>query len=407
VSSSIPVVGWNFTRGTRYNSSIDPVNGTPMNWTGAVTYPISNVKNGTSNPGWHDKIAKGLEASTYYKRTELKPLSSVVMYVHTESDGSPQWGTTQLKWDAQFSGCGFSNPVFTGQNNQATDDQALARMKSKIVEASGHVNVLTPIGELKDMRELIHTSAYLTTNFLADLIRAKKTHGRSITKYVSKAYLNWVFGLKPLISDIGQISNSIDQYLNQSIRRFRVVASAATDGRFVPATGGWPWSNTPSGVTTVVKGEGSYLLSYKYVGGINFPIYAANDYTMLTQLSIKEGMPALVPTAWELIPFSWMADYFGTVGQFLEDEFNSPPGTTSFLVKCRRYRANIRFTYDVSSVSPGYKASWTTGQNDVSYWEFERTVLSALPKRALRFRTFDEIGKGGISKLLNLIALAI
>ena len=127
------------------------------------------------------------------------------------------------------------------------------------------------------------------------------------------------------------------------------------------------------------------------------------DYSAVDHFKI--GLPALIPTFWELVPYSWIVDYFTTVGDFLEDTFIATPANSVYLLENRKYRAS-GLNYMQHTVSGGYEIlSERKGTANWSYYEFERKVLSTLPHRILRLKTIDEVGKHSLTKLLNLTSL--
>lgn len=113
---------------------------------------------------------------------------------------------------------------------------------------------------------------------------------------------------------------------------------------------------------------------------------------------------------WELTPYSWIADYFGTVGAYLDDAFVSYPGKLGYLNLIRRYSmtSDINYSFNATEGTSSYK-NYVLDQYvlpDVfNYARITRTPLTAIPHRVLRLKTKDELAQHALNKLLNLTAL--
>jgi hypothetical protein len=115
--------------------------------------------------------------------------------------------------------------------------------------------------------------------------------------------------------------------------------------------------------------------------------------------------PALVPAAWELVPFSWIVDYFATVGPFLDDVFTGSPVNAVYLNRTRKYTATGANFLSYQEVNGALILRHQPGNVIWKYNFFDRTPLQAIPRAALRLRSVDEVGRYGLNKLLNLTSI--
>jgi hypothetical protein len=130
---------------------------------------------------------------------------------------------------------------------------------------------------------------------------------------------------------------------------------------------------------------------------------SANDYGAVDHFGLN--LPDLVPAAWELVPWSWVVDYFTTVGAYLDDVFSSDPSACRYVCQNRLYRVEVNTDVWWARDNGVKYPDQSEGRSYVELFEFDRTMLSNLPSRSLRFKTLDEIGLNGVNKLLNLVAV--
>jgi hypothetical protein len=302
-----------------------------------------------------------------------------------------------------------ADPLGTGAYNffddAVTMDVALARCKSKLQRSTKEFNALVPLAELGELRGLIKQVATSAFTMTRGLVEIKHGKFRDAAKRASDLWLGWGFGVAPTLSDIQALTASVDAYMSRDNEAIKVEGSAHKTARY----------DGPYRVVTNNGGtdsftyyyNGSLSWSYKYIGSFLPIISAANDYSIYDQLGFNfESLPAV---GWELTPFSWVVDYFTTTGAFLEDVFSAPSVSTMYLVLCAKYWAefdltvgNVKTTSGClhlvnPTMSPGYHYSH----------KFVRTPLQQLPSRSFRFKTVDEIGKHGVTKLLNLASILV
>lgn len=290
--------------------------------------------------------------------------------------------------------------------HDGTRDLALARFKNKLRSAVGDKNLIVPLVELRELRGTLRSTANMATNLMETLITIKRTRGRSAINYASDAWLNFSFGVKPLVNDAKEICETIETILLKADPSQRIEAGARRDwssGRKVPGLIG------AGNASIETSQDFHHTLTYKYIGGFDLSRQAANDYGVGSQFHLELG--ALIPAFWELVPYSWVVDYFTTMGAYLDDTFTASPGVSKYICLNRTYTCrlieNTKHIQQKPIVFPGTDliTSQQPGLIDVQYFEFERTSIGALPSRSLRFKSVDEVGQNAINKLLNLASV--
>lgn len=350
------------------------------------------------NPNWRSLVAHRQDASNAYFRRALDftnvPIQQWARFWHP---GRGSWveGSCGLY-------CSSSDGNVLLGVNEADDlalkDLALKRLKSKLSSRSNQMQVLVPVVELREFRGLITALTFSLHDLVYALLTIKRSKGKSAAKFAAHAWLTWSFALSPTLSDIKQLASTISDVLERS------GGDVFTD--YGSAKKVWHSVSTDSMSSVYfcnskVTVDLNHTLSYRYVAGYKTPLRSANDYNAVQDFGLELG--ALPSVGWELTPFSWLLDYFSTFGEYLDDTFTSD-GVNTVYVNCTK-RYTCRGQYFSEVIPNGYPSfsSTSSGRGSRFVWDVtDRTVLSALPRRALRLKTVDEIGKNAMNKLLNL-----
>lgn len=347
------------------------------------------------NPKWRDQLKAGVDASTYYIRigadvAQLPLLGEARAYGSYPFDGRIVWSSSAIA---------HHPPLLA--NDATTRDQALARVKRKIASIEESYQALIPLAELREARGLIRQMIDISSDTIKAIANLKRSKGRSLLKYVQERWLIYSFGISPMMADLQGLSASMWAYLTKGDARDRVQGTARKEwldnrhGDSITGLGAFPIR---------YGSQARHVLSYRFAAGWKFNIRSSNDYTAARHFGISP--PAIIPALWETLAFSWMADYFGTIGDWLEDVFVGSAGTSMYVVENRKYQYRSVATYELyPNGAEQYLTRHRRGICEFTYWQFERTPLAALPSRSLRFKTLDEIGLHSLTKLLNLIAL--
>lgn len=360
-----------------------------------VTETYSDSRTGTNNPMYKECIRRKSDASTNYSFRSNYRFAGITDTLFRDTGGA------LLRSDFRH-WHGVQTPTVASDNSLR--EQALGRIKRKVGSASGEFNAMIPLAEIKETRGLINQMTKVTTNLLESLIDLKR--GRlgikpgKLHAAASNAWLTYAFGIRPTVSDLGDALTSIDRYLNDDDNWTKVMTGVAEKY--------WSDSYTTSsyqlaGYLIYPRHDRTRHLKYKYTCGMNFKPKAGNLYGLSDQLGLSMGN--LPSTLWEIIPHSWILDMFGTIGDFLEDTFQKPAGST--------YYATLATTYSEYSESliPRYTNAAGTPlkishkPTSIRFVDYQRTSIGALPSRALRFRTVDELGYMHLNKLMNLNAV--
>lgn len=355
----------------------------------------NNGFTGFNDPDFRVTIARGGDAGHPYTRSENSILiPALYTQILDNNLHKPVDDVTYFR--------GLCDAITTIPPQDAVDDIALKRLKSKLASEVGDFKALVPLAELNETRSLIRTTAAVTTDVLEALIDIKRLKPRAAAAAASRAWLQFSFAISPTISDLHSAVSSVQSYIDRKNRTLRLYGQAENnwksrkDSLRIQACGAGNWKSS------FVEYEHAYKVRYKF--GFNLQMKAANNYGLDDHFGLSFGN--LPSVGWELIPFSWVADYFGTVGAFLEDAFTSPPGITLYGCKTRKY--TVKQSSDVFLETP-HKILMGGERQSISAKTFlmNRQILASLPHRALRFKTSDEIGTNSVNRVLNLASILL
>jgi hypothetical protein len=218
-------------------------------------------------------------------------------------------------------------------------------------------------------------------------------------KLFADVWLGFGFGVNPLLHDIESAANAILDYTTRDDRRVRVTGTANRDWR----TSGLTNTGTAvRGAQLDIYSAAHHKQGARIVAGVDLKLRSGSSYSVQDHLGLKiSDVPG---TLWELTPFSWVVDYFVTVGPWLDDMFFTLPGVTKYVSLSRKYEVRTdlsgKFRYLPSvqfggTVNPGY----------IDYFVFSRASLSSLPTRQIQVKSVDQVAQHGLTKLLNLASV--
>jgi len=354
-----------------------------------------NARSFSNNKDWKQQVMRGQNATYSYSRTGIA--FKVPTWSGTSSITSFGVTEKQVHW-----GSYLGADLVDSSDDAVLKDIALARLKNKLSSNIGNASLLPPLGESHEIHGLIRDINTFTTDALKALIAIKKTRGKSVLKMAGKIWLFFNFGVKPLISDVAKAAEAIQSYKERSDHSQPIHGSASKIWR----SGGV--SNisriTNSGVTAKIRSSATHQLSYRYKGSVQLTIRSDASYGVLDHLGLTFSQ---LPNAlWELTAYSWVVDYFTTVGPWLDDVFYTLPGSLKYLSLNTRYENEcIQTIVQDPIVSVNLTANLNYQPGWERYFSFTRASLTTLPTRGLRIRSFDEIGQYGLSKVLNLASV--
>lgn len=285
----------------------------------AVVRSVYRSKTGNENPNWRKQIAAGENATTSFGGTYQSIDGAVPGYFHTVIEGL-YGGTKTFKVSGHIA-VYLGNYYPWGTWTSFADARASNRFLSKIRSAAVLVSGPTFLGEMREALQMIKKPAAglqdQIKRYLDNVKRAKRQRGRKPNDWMGDLGNLWLenaFGWQPLMNDIESGMNAYNS-LFEKTRVIRISAGGSDTKMFantlssmtLPGTGSWyaiDAIGTKNSNTDIVRYRGAIKSQAATTARDRFARFGFTP-------------SEFVPTAWELLPWSFLIDYFASVGDVL------------------------------------------------------------------------------------------
>lgn len=356
----------------------------------------SNSRTRVLDPNWKVKVRKKQDATNPYVKIEFDGRPTRISGSCYYSNGQGRSSGTRV--EAFY-------PSFANWDDASTKDLALKRIKKKISDNVGFYNAVVPVVELRELRSgitsMFESAADVYNKLHARLVQ-RRIVGKSYKAAIADVWLQWSFGIKPLLSDIRKANDAISQFLTKSDHIVRLQGGSSITRT---KSDEFPNYQGLQGFSITYKSAGFERLFYKYVGAFDLKVKSSNDYSGSSTFGIEPS--SVISTLYELTPYSWLVDYFTSLGDYLDDTFEVPSGATLYLSLTRTHIRALELSASYKAVFPSQVSllSQKVSPGFHGYRGVFRERLPSLPHLSLRIKTADEIGKNAGNKLANLVSV--
>jgi hypothetical protein len=303
--------------------------------------------NGFKQPGWRDLIKKHLSATTIASGTKSKIQAPYV-------SGYARWvdPPTGVPFLVTYTGVPTNEYIGTAQYDYSYDDEirnsALVAFLKKCKNAQRHFQSGVFIGEIRETLHLIRKPALalreLTSSYVQKVrIGAHRYNRREQLRLLSNQWLEYSFGAKPLIHDVSDAAKALASlqfdFPTSTVKAF--AAREYSQQSFVtkiPIAGGRIHYN--------VDGKRVQLGRRDIKGVVR--LSTSGDPNRLRTV-IGARLPDFIPTIYELIPYSFLVDYFTNIGEILEAYSFS---RADLIWVCDTWHRNVTQTLIGNGVTP-------------------------------------------------------
>lgn len=368
---------------------------------------------GVENPRFREAISNHVNATTIASgvKHEIKSSSDAGGYITWQVPNNPT-----LRW-SKFSGFPSSAAaprfgVFTDPGSRA-DNLALGKFYSNAQSAIASFNGSVFVGEVAEAAALLTNPAKALRASLVSLAAAYKRVIRNrqkmsareldqLMKQLSRLYLEYAFGWRPLINDT---RDAIEAYA-RIVGKVHTTQCRGFGNETVPRS-------EASGVDTYVDGEfrgrslqlGSDEKQVIYYGAVKAYTEGGDHRAAKDVLGFNPGN--FVPSVWELIPFSFVVDYFTNVGNiigaatFVNSELAWVSKTTRQIAILKRSSV---WDKSLSNPSSG-KLGW--GGSGGYSWETRKIAFAREPVTHVGVPSLEFSIPGRPTTWINLAALTV
>lgn len=295
-------------------------------WRTTRVLTTKRTRTGERVPHWHDVIAKGGNAtsamSAYWDAADITSFGEGGFYWRSSYDGSLGW--CKLTGDPVGSN---DQMVFSPYEPQVdtsfVDNLARANFYKRLHSMRTQFQVYTFAGELRETLHMLRKPAAALWDSARDYLRALKKGKRRNPKHwikdASGLWLEHSFGWMPLIQDVKSAYSAYATLTKPRQPTQQISAgaqkefdrSAELNGQLI-----YDGPRLTQGAVFMYLRRRALLENQivRYKGAVRASVEATRwDNFELFGFNPKE----FIPTAWELLPWSFLVDYFTNVGDIL------------------------------------------------------------------------------------------
>lgn len=373
-------------------------------------YAFNNSRTtGPNKPSWRELIKRGDDATTYLQGERYSTIRKVPGLL--ELYPGPTWTSSY-----RYKGYDLENiPFINYDSNMAAlvtlaTNGAKTKHTRKLHKLTNQFQGGVFFGELTEALHQIRNPARTLRRGIGDYYetvkkRSSKNPRHKLGEIASDTWLEYVFGWAPLISDVKDGAEALARYhLKQYAVPQRVTSSFTEEKTITVPT----YSTRNFGISRYRYRQKRHLTATR----IYRTQVAATPFTS-TEMGLHLfgfSWSEFVPTVWELIPYSFLVDYFSNIGDVLSgwswQDYSARWSNTTLITTIDNSIADMYFDKDwiASYLASGFVSGYTFRPQAVTrrYRYVERDSYNGDFVPSLQF----EIPGIGSLKWLNIGALA-
>jgi hypothetical protein len=388
-----------------------------------VDFPTSNVRtincdstmSGSKNPQWRDQVKAHVSATTPFQGNETKVLSS------TPSSATVEWMTNgssgpitggnyfyyrkTVRKSTMLDTSGYYDAwIVPPAGNSAyanADNQAIARLYDTLQSFEGTNGIGEDLGELGQTVKLLTNPLgslrkgilSVVDNFEGSL---KRKRGAELVKGLADAALEYKFGVVPLCNQIANVTVALQN--REVLANYYPFHCSGKSDSFEQ---GPAISQDYLFDTT---GRRTFTSEVIYRG--QWSAEAGADQRAVSDI-LGLRFKDILPTVWNLLPYSWMADYVSNVGTIVQS-VSVPWGNVAWC--CKTVRNTVlgilsqRETYSRFATTYAASNPWNKSLSPGSFsWQGKytsRSIVYNIPRPEFRLNPVQSA-----SHMFNLGAL--
>jgi len=351
----------------------------------AVNLKFTRTRTGAALEHWKDRIRQHLPATTQLDG------------VYNSIESIPGYQTTRFRWDpvvgyaggrterththaGEISAYISSEPTPNFTWNSAADSRARNRFLSEVRSAQTSIQSGVFLKELKQTVNLLRRPAEafwkLNNQYYSALYQRKRRVGpRKWWKDLPSIWLEYSFGWRPLMMDIDDAWGALNRLLEREYV-MRVMGNGS-DSKNLSETNGNYQPSAP--IATKIQFRYNSRKwekdTVRYLGGVLVRATTTfSDKAAVWGFNPEE----FLPSAWEILPWSFLIDYFVSIGDYLDATFANT-ATVVWAQSTRRQltlvsRVDIPDTDGVKNLLPA--SSYVHSVGSPSWARWKRAVVT-------------------------------
>lgn len=279
-----------------------------------LAYPYSHTPRFVSRRIYRQFVLKRLDGANGYRPIrQFGQVERVGGYctpvVHSVQDMGPQY---PMWWENSVNFVGTDNVLY--DFDSAEIDAAITDVENNVaIEALTSYDLLTELAEMREIPKLVTSACESMYNILTNLKKSFKikdlkragilrpidllTHPERVFRNIANMWMGYRYGVMPLVYSMRDILKTIDRGVNMVNRKARYITPRRTSTQQPSPAYDYKWSAYEGQI--IIRGN----------------IFQHFDFDTVANFSGIGFNPAV--TAWELIPYSFVFDWFVNMGDYI------------------------------------------------------------------------------------------
>lgn len=336
----------------------------PPSWPDRAIFTGS--RSGSPVPGWKRKLANHESATSpysaqYYRAVTWEPGYDYRIDAWLGYENGKPFKKYRLQ-QSTLSSLGmrptFSFLTYSNQELAKVENMVASALLSAENSARVKADALVTMGEFAESLAMLKAPIKQVPKLIRRYLnrvdrrmkRAEKRGTRLSVEQLNSMYLGWFLGVSPLIGEIESYAEAVaSAALKESYTVVQATVRApekSSVSTLVGSTSGRPFSRlNVDTLRSTIRAKSGIRISLD-AGDVASRLLAA------TNLDGRQVLGRFIPSMWELIPFSFVLDYFGNFGEVIDSRYGVRTGLV-WQSMTRQDIAVSRRELHVNMFSPG------------------------------------------------------